>query len=210
MYKINVVNNTPLNITVNKKENNNIEIVIDSVCEKVRVSDLKPGQVFKGDANTPYIFLGLDEYGMTDILRKNLLPDVMKFGDNNNFNGSIIDKYLSATYLKELERDFGVENIIEREFDLTSFDGFDDYGKIKRKVALLDFNRYRKYHKIMGDDMPNFWWLIDSNSTPSGIGSDCVRCVRSDGRVSYSRCNWGNWGVRPFLSLNPKTMVSII
>lgn len=211
MKKVNVINNadSKVNVTINEKDNNGVEIIIDLPSEKVKLSDLKPGQVFRGNIGTGYIFLGFSDDGMPDILRKDLLSTDMKFGSNNNFDGSDIDEYLNTTYLLEVGRDFGSENILKREFDLTSFDGYNDYGKVKRKIGLLDFNRYRRYHKIMGEDMPRWWWLIDPNSTPSGIGSAYVRCVYSNGDVDCTDYSYDG-GVRPFLSLNPEIFVSLV
>lgn len=209
MSNVNVINNLGKDVAVIVDGSpENIKIIIDLAKKGVLLSDLKPGQVFKGKTGTEYILLELEE-GKVGVIRKDLLPDRMEFGDNNNFDGSKVDKYLNDTYIKELETDFGVENVLESEFDLLSMDGFADYGKATRKVGLLDFNRYRKYHSTaLREDMPDLWWLIDPNSTPSGCGSDGVRCVDSDGDV---RDSWYDLvgGVRPFFFLKSSIFVSL-
>ena len=178
MSNINVINNAgkDVNVTVNESKDG-VQIVIDLKGNKVELSTLKRGDVFKGSSETEYILLDFDENGDALVLRKELLPDDMRFGSNNNFDGSDIDKYLNGVYLKEVEADFGAENLVEQELDLTSMDGLDDYGKIKRKISLLPFNIYRRSRKWIGDNMLRAWWLLDADSTPSGDGSSCVRFV---------------------------------
>lgn len=205
---VNVINNIGKDVIVTVDGNSeNIKIIIDLVKNGVLLSSLKPGQVFKGKTGNEYILLELED-GSAGVIKKDFLPDKMKFGDNNNFDGSIVDKYLNNTYIKELEADFGAENILESEFDLLSMDGFSDYGKVKRKVGLLDFNRYRKYHSTaLKENMPSWWWLIDPNSTPSGCGSGNVRYVGSDGLMIYVW--YDNVGaVRPFFFLKSSIFVS--
>lgn len=209
MSNVEVINNLEKDVTVTVDgSSENIKIIIDVTKKGVLLSSLKSGQVFKGKTGTEYILLELEDE-RTGVIRKDLLPNKMQFGDNNNFNGSKIDKYLNSTYIKELEEDFGVENILESEFNLLSMDGFDDYGKVTRKVGLLDFNRYRKYHSTaLKEDMPSWWWLIDPNSTPSGCGSGGVRCVVSDGYVDFDWCD-GVGVVRPFFFLKSSIFVSV-
>lgn len=205
---VNVINNAGKDIVVTVDgSSENIKIIIDLVKQGVMLSTLKPGQIFKGKTGAEYILLNIED-GKVEVIKKDLLPDTMDFGNNNNFNESKIDNYLNNTYIKELEEDFGEENIIENEFDLLSMDGFNDYGKVKRKVGLLDFNRYRKYHNIaLKENMPNWWWLIDPDSTPSGYGSGDVQCVSSDGIVRYDWCD-GVGAVRPFFFLKSSIFVS--
>ena len=116
----------------------------------------------------------------------------MKFGSNNNYNGSDIDKYLCNTYLPELERKFGKENIVEHEVDLLSLDGENDYGVIKRKVSIPTLDMYRYNKKAIKNHIKKWFWLATPNSTPSGYSYDVVRYVDSDGFVGYVWC--GNCG----------------
>ena len=210
MCNVNVINNLGKDVAVTIDRNSdNIKITIDMAKKGILLSDLKPGTIFKGKTGTEYILLELED-NKAGIIRKDLLSNKMKFGDNNNFDGSDVDKYLNNTYIKELEEDFGIENILDSEFDLLSMDGFDDYGKVTRKVGLLDFNRYRKYHSTaLKENMPNWWWLIDPDSTPSGCGSGCVQYVDGDGSVSCGGCDWSYVAVRPFFFLKSSIFVSL-
>ena len=210
MCNVNVINNLGKDVAVTiDGDSDNIKITIDLAKKDVLLSNLKPGTIFKGETGTEYILLEL-EGDKAGIIRKDLLPDEMKFGSNNNFNGSGVDKYLNNTYIKELEEDFGIENILDNEFDLLSMDGFNDYGKVIRKVGLLDFNRYRKYHSTaLKENMPDWWWLIDPDSTTSGCGSGCVQYVNGSGGVDCYDCDWDNLAVRPFFFLKSSIFVSL-
>lgn len=198
---IKVINNIgkDVNITVNGNTDK-IEIIIDLANKDFKLSNnLKSGDVFKDIDGDEWIFLNKDALGNACIFKKSSLKE-MKFGKDNNYNGSDIDKYLCDTYLPELERKFGKENIVEHEVDLFSLDGEDDYGKIKRKVSILTFDLYRYNKKAIKKYINNWFWLCTPNSTPSGCSSGNVRCVVSDGCVS---CGWygGCIAVRPFLIL---------
>lgn len=54
----------------------------------------------------------------------------MRFGDNNNYAESNVRKYLiDSELLKKLKDKFG-DNLLPIKLDLTSMDGFKDYGSI--------------------------------------------------------------------------------
>ena len=200
MSKLNVINNIgkDVNITVNGNSDN-IEIIIDLVKDFKLPSNLKAGDVFKDIDGDEWILLYHLSNRDAAILRKTSLEG-MKFGENNNYNGSNIDKYLCDTYLPELERKFGKENIVEHEVDLLSLDGEDDYGIIKRKVSIPTLDVYRYNKKAIKKHINKWFWLATPNSTHSCYGSDDVHCVRSDGDVGYGWCDVVN-SVRPFVIL---------
>ena len=197
---VNVINNAEkdLNITVNKN-GDNVEIIVNPVNDFKLSKDLKPGDVFKDIDGDEYILLYYLENGDAAILCKDNIAK-MKFGSNNNYNGSDVDKYLCNTYLPELERKFCAENIVEHEVNLLSLDGEDDYGKIKRKVSIPTLDCYRMNKKAIKKYIKKIFWLSTPDSIPSDSSSDYVRYVISDG---YVLCFWcgGSGGVRPFAIL---------
>lgn len=201
MSKVNVINNIGKDVNVTVSGNlDKIEIIIDLANKDFKLPNtLKSGDTFKDIDGEAWIFLYKDGLGNACILKKSSLKE-MKFGNNNNYNGCDIDKYLCNTYLPELERKFGKENIVEHEVDLFSLDGEDDYGAIKRKVSLLTLDEYRKNKKAIKKHINKWFWLATPNSTPSGYGSSSVRYVGSDGGVGYDWCN-SCGAVRPFLIL---------
>ena len=198
------------NITVDMtnlstKEREQLLAIIAKANAKFKMpKNLKPGDIFKDIDGDEWIFLYCEtETGNAGILKKEPLT-TMKFGEDNNYNGSAVDRYLTNTYLKELERKFGADNIVEHEVDLLSLDGENDYGKITRKVSIPTLDVYRYNKKAIKKYIKEWWWLATPNSTPSGYGSDGVRCVDSDGRVGYRWCGSGLGAVRPFVFLSRK------
>ena len=186
MSNVNVINNIgkDVNITVNGNSDK-IEIIIDLANKDFKLpNDLNPGDTFKDIDGDEWIFLYCEENGNTCILSKESLTK-MEFGSNNNYNGSDIDKYLCNTYLPELERKFGKENIVEHEVDLLSLDGENDYVVIKRKVSIPTLDMYRYNKKAIKNHIKKWFWLATPNSTPSGYGSGGVQYVDSDGCVSH-------------------------
>lgn len=190
MNNVNVINNAEKDIDITVNNNNGkIEIIIDLNNKNFKLSkNLRAGDVFKDKDGEEYILLYFMSNGDAAVITKNSLKS-MKFGNNNNYNGCNIDKYLCEEYLSELERKFGKNNIVEHEVDLLSLDGEDDYGKITRKVSILTMDEYRHNKKAIKNYINEWFWLCTPNSTPSGCGSDNVQCVCSYGDVSY---DWFN------------------
>lgn len=199
-----------------KVEGGKLIINIDSDLERllginnVVLSSVEPGKIIKGKTGREYIVFKHEASGTTQILRKDLLEDNIVFDDDsNNLETSSLLNYLNTTYIKEVEEDFGAENIIEHETNLLSLDGLDDYGTIKSKISLLTLDDYRcgRKNKVITENMERAWWLATPDSTPSGYSARCVRCVGSGGDVCYYGCDW-DCGVRPFFSLKSSIFVS--
>lgn len=209
MQKINVINNTKnnINVTVNEKDNG-IQILIDTIHEKVQLSELKQYEHFFDDDGEEYILCKLFEDGTASILKANLLDKKMEFGKNNNWNESYWREYLNGEYLESLKQKFGIENIIEHKVDLTSMDGFDDYGYTMDKVAIRTFDEFRETSKGVGlaDDSE---LLATPNQTPSRGDTSVVQVVDDGGYVVYYGCCWGSYGVRPFFFLKSSIFVSL-
>lgn len=179
---VNVINKAgkEIVVTVNSKDGNT-QIVIDLASNKIELSTLKAGDVFKMN-DVEYIVLEQLNNDITVVIRKNFLEDEMKFDDdNNNWKESSIRKFLNEDYLKKLCESFGENNIVEHTVNLLSLDGLDDYGTSIDKVSLLTIDQYRKYRKVIGENKDTWWWLSTPDSTPSGYGADYVQYVGSNG-----------------------------
>ena len=196
-----------------KIENGNLIIVLNPEIEKalginkVQLSALVPGDIFTS-GGIEYIVFEHCINGTTRILRKEVLENEMEFGSNNDWKESKIRKYLNSEYLKEIEKVFGSENIIEHEVDLFSHDGLRDYQISIDKVSLLTFDQYRNNREVIGANLDTYWWLSTPDSTPSGYGDVCVLYVCEDGRVNYLGYCWDR-GVRPALTLLSSIFVSL-
>lgn len=210
MKNINVINNTGnnVNVTVNEKDNG-IQILIDTVYNnKKRLSELKQYDHFFDDDGEEYILCEHFEDGTVSVLRADLLDKKMVFGNNNNWRESSWREYLNGDYLVALERKFGFENIVEHRVDLTSMDGFDDYGYTMDKVAIRTFDEYRGTSKGVGL-VNEGEFLATPNQTPSRKNTTCVQFVRGVGCVGYDVCVWRSRSVRPFFFLKSSVFVSL-
>lgn len=176
----------------------------------VPLNTLNIGNVFEKNSIEWYV-VGKKENSI-DVWRKELLDKNRRFDEkSNDFRGSEIEKYLNTTYMKEEAiPTFGVENILEKEIDLTSLDGLATYGTHKTKIHLGTFDDYRGARKngMFKEGNKRSFWLDTPDSTEEGVGNSYVQVVSSNGRVDYGDCFWGI-GVRPFISLNPTILVSL-
>lgn len=195
-----VINNTNIDFNIQIKECDGKPVIyIEEPEQKTRLSDLRPGNIFKGKNGNEYIVCEQLLFG-TAVVRKDILDKKMDFGEDNNWANSGWRKYLNSEYLQEIGNEFGEENIVEHEVNLLSMDGYDDYGVVRDKVSAMTFDRYRKYHKYIGN-VPEWNWLSTPDSTPSGWSASCVLCVGDDGNVDYTSCRYGR-SLRPFFVLN--------
>lgn len=207
---INVVNNTGNNVkvTINEKDNG-IQILIDTVhSNKKELSELKQYEHFFDEDGEEYVLCELFDDGIASVLKAELLEKTMSFGENNNWVESNWRKYLNGTYLRELERKFGAENIVPHKVDLTSMDGFDDYGYTMDKVAIRTFDEYRKTSNGVGL-VNGRQVLATPNQTTSRKDSSCVQVVDDGGDVDCGDCAWNFNSVRPFFFLKSSIFVSL-
>lgn len=176
----------------------------------VPLNTLNIGDIFEKNGIEWYVVSKSEN--SVDVWRKELLEETMRFnGNSNDFRESEIEEYLNTTYMQEEAIPiFGAENILEKEIDLTSLDGLATYGTYKTKIHLGTFDHYRNARKngMFREENDKSFWLDTPNSTEEGIGNYFVQFVRASGNVGYDGCLW-NYGVRPFISLNPTILVSL-
>ncbi|MEY8422041.1 hypothetical protein AALB52_04715 [Lachnospiraceae bacterium 38-14] len=134
-------------------------------------------------------------YFMNGILKKS------EFGKTNNYVESYVRNDLINSELSEdLKKEFG-DKLVPISLDLTSMDGFKDYGSVEGDIlAIPNIQLLMKF----GESIPlidNWYWLANPNQTPKRNDALCVQCVRSGGDVGYNGCFWNDKGVRPFFIL---------
>ena len=171
----------------------------------VKLSDVHVGETFKIGKHE---FFVLEHSGdTTAVIFKSLLRESEKFGENNNFVDSNIDK-ICKEFAGTIANIVGDENIVEHTVDLTSDDGLDDYGKTTRKMSLLTCEQYRKYVKILDKHkLKKWWWLVTPFSTPTHEDDEWIKCVSPFGRIDNGSYNY-DIGVRPFCILKSNIFVS--
>lgn len=140
------------------------------------------------DGNRTYYF-------MNGILKE------LEFGKTNNYAESYVRDYLINSKLAaDLKKEFG-DKLIPISLDLTSMDGFKDYGIVKGDIiAIPNIQLLMKF----GENIPmidEYYWLANPNQTPKRSDVHYVQYVRFDGCVRYGSCFWSDRGVRPFFIL---------
>lgn len=122
----------------------------------------------------------------------------MSFGSNNNYiESDVREDLVNSELLKNLKDKFG-DKLLPSELDLTSMDGFKDYGVLAGDyLSIMNIDILRD----LGEELPlteDAYWLATPNQTPSRKDFSYVQVVNSGGCVDYFVCNWGERGVRPF------------
>lgn len=127
---------------------------------------------------------------------------ISEFGSSNNYKRSDIRMdLLNGSLLYNIKKELGEGALVPIRMSLTSLDGLKDYGKIEDdELGILNLDLYRENRENIPLINEKFW-LATPDSTPSGVGSDCVLYVDSNGGVGYTCCDWYYGGVRPFCIL---------
>ena len=140
-----------------------------------------------------------DERGSYYMLTDTLFNSEFDNSNNNYATSNVRRRLQECEFAKKLQSEYG-SRLVPITTNLLSMDGFDDYGVIEGDIlALRTFDLNRECRKNIPNN-DSWEWLATPNSTPSGYGSNYVRCVGSDGFVN---CSWfSNCGaVRPFFIL---------
>lgn len=177
------------------------------VPKKVRLDDVPAGEVAKIDGQD---FIVLEHVGdLTYLITKDLIEEKVKFSEvNNNYDGSLVDD-LCESAAELLEDLVGADNVVEFELDLTSDDGLKDYGKIRRKMALITADMYRKYVDILDQyNSKKYWWLATPHSTNRHENDRWAKCVSPSGGIYFGHYYYIDNGVRPFCILKSHIFVS--
>ena len=146
--------------------------------------------------------------GQTYLITKDFIEEGIAFSEkSNNYEGSLVDE-LCETAAELLEDLVGKDNVVEFNLDLTADDGLRDYGQIRRKVALMTADMYRKYVDILDKHKPGkYWWLATPHSTKRHENDCWAKCVSPSGRITNGNVHY-DCGVRPFCILKSNIFVS--
>lgn len=172
---------------------------------QIELSSLSPKDTFKIGKHE---FIVLEQIeGASIVLLKETLGD-SKFGNVNNYNGSVVDS-ICEKLADEIAEIIDAENVIEHTVDLTADDGLKDYGTIERRMSLLTANDCRSYVEILdAHKLEKWWWTATAYSTPAHGEEYFVKCVSPSGYIGNWDCIYSNIGVRPFCILKSNIFVS--
>lgn len=179
---------------------------IENTEEKVELSTLSPGDVIKGKENDYIVLDQMD--GQTMIISKGIMLESVKFDSHStDYGNSSLKKKIDSELLPIFAGDFGAENIIESDLDLTTVDNQQPYENVECKVRPITFDEARKYNDLLVDEKLNDWsWTCTPWSTKErGYSSVAVVCPSG---FIYWYFGGSNIGVRPVCILKSNIFVS--
>lgn len=174
---------------------------------KVKLSELKPGDIFQTTGKRKYKVL--EQYTKhTKIISLGFVKENVEFDDNtNNYEKSSLRKLCDTEILKDFEEEFGEENIETDVADLITVDG-QKIGEVKCKVRPLTFDEARKYTELTPNkELNDCYWTCSAWSTEERGWKYSVSVVSPSGdfgRSSY----YNSLGVRPVCILKSNLFVS--
>lgn len=174
--------------------------------EKIKLSDLKPGDTFQ--ATGKRIYKVLEQYGnTTKIISLDLVKENVEFGDNANYLESELKELCDTEILADFEEEFGEENIETHEADLITVDGQNTDVSVKCKIRPITFDEARKYTELTPNKKLNDWYWTCTSWSTEERGWKSVAVVSASGCVNDGYCNYDS-GVRPVCILKSNIFVS--
>lgn len=175
--------------------------------DKVLLSSLKPGEVFKLGEHD---FIVLDQDGtQTKVISKGFMAKDKKFDDNSrNYGESSLKHLIESEIQPVIEKSVGVDNLVEHTVDLVSVDMQNEFEPVECKVRPITFDEARKYNDLLiAPEIGDWWWTCTPWSTEERGWKYSLAVVCPSGVINFYYYNYC-LGVRPFCILNSNIFVS--
>jgi hypothetical protein len=169
---------------------------------------LKAGSAFTY-GGLKWVLLDKQEDGAL-CLSHDVPPDERAFDteDRNDWAASSLRAYLNGEFFKGLiKAGADPKAFLHIMLDLTSDDGWINYGRDYCKIGLLSCGEYRRFRGLIPDVL-EWWWTCTPFSVEYKCSSGDVRFVYTSGVLRNNNARNGNCGVRPLCSLTPSILVS--
>ena len=174
--------------------------------EKIKLSELNPGDVFQTTGKRKYKVL--EQYGSTTkIISLDLVKENVEFGDNANYLESELRELCDTEILSGFEEEFGKDNIEAHEADLITVDGQNTGVSVKCKIRPLTFDEARKYTELTPNKKLNDWYWTCTSWSTEDRGWKSVALASPSGGVYSNDCD-NVRGVRPVCILKSNLFVS--
>lgn len=174
--------------------------------EKIKLSELNPGDVFQTTGKRKYKVL--EQYSSTTkIISFDLVKENVKFGDSTDYLKSNVKKICDTEILADFEKEFGKENIETHEADLITVDGQNTGVSVECKIRPLTFDEARKYTELTPNKKLDDWYWTCTSWSTKERGWNSIAVVSSSGGISNGNCGYGD-GVRPVCILKSNLFVS--
>lgn len=176
------------------------------IAPTVSVGDLKPGDIFTA-GGFEFVLLEQTSAGAACVLRGTYGEEFI-FGDNNNYNGSNVDK-ICEEFADKLEKDTGAQ-LVNFSVNLAAANGMTDYGTITRRASLLTLEQLQRYAPTLANCSPSlWWWLATACGSDTWGGSSYALCVPPRGIIGFYGSIYLSFGVRPFCIFPASLSVSL-
>lgn len=170
--------------------------------KKIILGQIKPGNiVWIGERE--YIVLGHGT-DTTAIITKDFV-NIMKFGENNNYQTSKVREYCNTTFYNKLVEVIGAKNIIKHKVKLMADDGTNKGVICRDNISILTTELYRKYRQYL-PAYDNWWWTATPVSSTINDYARRVCIVYPNGILNWVGCGCC-LGVRPFCILNSSILI---
>lgn len=175
--------------------------------EKVRLSELNPGDVFKIGEHD-FIVLKHD-CDTTTVISKGFMAENVVFDENTrDYNKSNLKKVIENEIQPIIESEVGSQNLVEHEVELTSVDMQREFCNFSCKVRPITFDEAREYNNLLSNkSLDDWWWTCTPWSTADREMKYSIAVVSPSGYFNYDYCG-SNYGVRPFCILKSNIFVS--
>lgn len=174
---------------------------------KVRLSELKPGEVFKIGEHD---FIVLEQKnGATKVISKGFMAEDIVFDeDTRDYSKSNLKKVIERDIQPIIEAELGADNLVEHIVDLTSVDMQHEFKLCTCKVRPITFDEARQYNNLLvNKELGDWWWTCTPWSTADRGFWYSMAVVSSSGNVRRNVCSDGG-GVRPVCILKSNIFVS--
>lgn len=175
--------------------------------EKVRLSELNPGDVFKIGEHD-FIVLKHD-CDTTTVISKGFMAENVVFDENTrDYNKSNLKKVIENEIQPIIESEVGSQNLVEHEVELTSVDMQREFCNFSCKVRPITFDEAREYNNLLSNkSLDDWWWTCTPWSTADREMKYSIAVVSPSGCIISNGCGSRN-GVRPVCILKSNIFVS--
>lgn len=174
---------------------------------KVKLSELKPGEVFKIGKHDFVVLEQKNE--ATKVISKNFMAEGTVFDeDTRDYSKSNLKKVIENEIQPIIEAELGADNLVEHIVDLTSVDMQHELEPCTCKVRSITFDEARQYNDLLvNKELDDGWWTCTPWSTANRGWKYAMAAVSSSGCIYYDCC-YDDGGVRPVCILKSNIFVS--
>lgn len=169
----------------------------------IQLCTAERGRRIIGNAGNEYIVLKqIPSEGQTMIISADFMAENVVFDENTTYYAeSDLKERIEEDILPVVGADFGADNIVDHEVDLTTVDMQVDFGTCKCKVRPITFDEAREFNDLLvKEDLQDLYWTCTPWSIEKRGWKYSMAVVSPSGGICYGNCG-GSRGVRPFCIL---------